>query len=73
MTVTGSSTEASTSTASLERRVALVVHSHATKEELADWAARHSWNCELIPFSWWSPKYRRAVVFTRRIGASWPR
>ncbi len=56
-----------------ERRVALVVHSHATKEELADWAARHSWNCELIPFSWWSPKYRRAVVFTRRIGASWPR
>jgi hypothetical protein len=57
-----------------QRRVALVTHSYAPPEEIANYAARRGYNAELLPFSWWNPRFSggcRAVVFTRKIGAAW--
>ena len=55
-----------------QKRVALVTHSYAPAQELADYGARHNYTTELLPFSWWNPSGCQAVVFTRKIGAEWP-
>jgi hypothetical protein len=57
-----------------QKRVALVTHSYAPAQDLADYAERHGWTAELLPFSWWNPKVRggtRAVLFTLKMGAKW--
>jgi hypothetical protein len=56
-----------------QKLVALVAHSEAPAQDLADYGARHGYICELLPFSWVNPKFFRAVLFTRKMGASWPK
>jgi hypothetical protein len=52
--------------------VALVSHTFSTPQEMADYAARHGYKAELLPFSWRSPRFLRAVVFTLKPGSAWP-
>jgi hypothetical protein len=57
-----------------ERRVALVTHSYAPAQEIADYAARRGYIPELLPFSWWNPRFGggcRCVVFQRKAGVKW--
>jgi hypothetical protein len=54
-----------------ERRVALVTHSYAPAQEIADYASRRGYIAELLPFSWWNPVGCRCVVFTRKAGVKW--
>jgi hypothetical protein len=57
-----------------ERKVAMVTHSYAPAQELADYAARRGYIAEKLPFSWWNPRFNggcRCVVFTRKAGVKW--
>jgi hypothetical protein len=57
-----------------ERKVALVTHSYAPAQEIADYAARRGYIPELLPFSWWNPRFGggcRCVVLTRKAGVKW--
>jgi hypothetical protein len=54
-----------------ERKVAMVTHSYAPAQEIADYAARREYIAELLPFSWWNPAGCRCVVFTRKAGVKW--
>jgi hypothetical protein len=54
-----------------ERKVALVTHSYAPAQEIADYAARRGYIAEKLPFSWWNPAGCRCVVFTRKAGVKW--
>jgi hypothetical protein len=55
-----------------QKCVALVTHSFAPAQELADYAERHGWKAELLPFSWQrNPRYTQCVVFTLKMGAKW--
>lgn len=59
-----------------QKRFALVTHSYASKEDLARYAAQRGYHAELLPFSWHNPYFSggcRAVVFTLKAGAKWPR
>lgn len=58
-----------------ERKVALVTHSYAPAQEIADYAARRGLIAEKLPFSWWNPRFGGGcccVVFTRKVGVKWP-
>jgi len=56
-----------------QRQVAMVTHTYAPTQEIGDYAGRRGYRAELLPFSWWNPGGCRAVVFTRKVGAQWPR
>jgi hypothetical protein len=53
-----------------QKLVAMVAHSAAPAQELADYGARREWRAELLPFSWHGKGYN-GVVFTLKMGASW--
>jgi hypothetical protein len=58
-----------------ERKVAIVTHSYAPEQEIADYAERRGYIAEKLPFSWWNPRFNggcRCVVLTRKDGVRWP-
>jgi hypothetical protein len=55
-----------------QKCVALVTHSLAPAQELADYGERHGWKAELLPFSWQrNPRFTQCVLFTLKVGARW--
>jgi hypothetical protein len=54
------------------RRVGLVSHTRASRDQIARYAAANGYNAEVLPFSWYSPRWNTAVLFTLRAGARWP-